>query len=130
MGLALYIVLDKADPGFDTFVNGKVISKETEKLDMISRQLDIPTFDSFISMSSEDFEDLLGDEVDIPPQQDIQWFSGEDGLSFIETLTQYLRANPTSVNNPSAVLDDLDEYAAVFRKAKEIGAKWHLNIDI
>ena len=129
MGVALYIVLDEEDPGFDPFVNGKAIAKETKKLDAISKKLGIPTFDSFISMSSEDLEGILGDEVEMPPQT-VKWFTGEEGLSFIEALTKHIRANPTSVKNQSAVLEDLAEYAEVLGKIKDIGAKWHLNIDI
>ena len=129
MGVALYIVLDKEDPGFDPFVNGKAIARETKQLDAISKQLGIPTFDSFISMSSDDLEGILGGEVEMPPQT-VKWFSAEEGLSFIDALTKHIRANPASVKSQSAVLEDLGEYAEVLGKIKGIGAKWHLNIDI
>jgi hypothetical protein len=129
MGAALYIVLDHEDPGFDPFVNGKAIAKETRKLDAISKKLGIPTFDSFISMSSEELEGILGDEAEFPPQR-AKWFSAEEGLSFVDALTKHIRANPASVKNQSAVLEDLGEYAEVLGKIKGIGAKWHLNIDI
>lgn len=129
MGVALYIVLDRDDPGFDTFVDGKAVAKETKNLDAISKKLGIPTFGSFISMSSGDLEGVLGDEVEVPPQT-VKWFSADDGLKFIEALTTHILANPTSVKNQSAVLEDLGEYAEVLGKIKEIGAKWHLNIDI
>jgi hypothetical protein len=39
-------------------------------------------------------------------------------------------ANPQSVENAQGVLDDLAEYAEILEKAKAIGAKWHLNLDI
>jgi hypothetical protein len=129
MGVALYIVLDKADPGFDTFVNGKAIAKEGTNLDAISKKLGIPKFEDFISMSSDGLADVLGDDVEIP-QQPVKWFSANEGLSFIEALTSHVRANPTSVKDQSSVLADLAEYLEVFGKAKEIGAKWHLNIDV
>ena len=129
MGVALYIVLDKEDPGFDAFVNGKAIARETKKLDAISRKLGIPRFDEFISMSSEELEGILGNDAKIPGHQ-VKWFSADEGLSFIEALVGHIRANPTSVKTQSAVLDDLAEYLEVFQKAKAIGAKWHLNIDL
>lgn len=129
MSAALYIVLDKEDPGFDTFVNGKAIAKEGKKLDAISKKLGIPRFGEFISMSSEDIEGILGDGVEIP-QQAVKWFRAEEGLSFVEALASYIRANPASVENQSAVLDDLAEYVELFRKASAAGAKWHLNVDV
>ena len=129
MGMALYIVLDNEEPGFDAFVNGKAIAKEGKKLDAISKRLGIPKFDEFISMSSEDLEGVLGDEVDIPPQ-DVKWFTADEGLSFVQALSDHIRANPASVKDQKAVLEDLAEYAEVLGKVKAIGAKWHLNIDI
>jgi hypothetical protein len=129
MGMALYIVLDKEDPGFDTFVNGKAIAKEGKNMDAISKTLGIPKFDDFVSMSSEDLEGVLGDDVDIPPQK-VKWFTADEGLSFIRALSDHIRANPAAVKNQQAVLEELAEYSEVFGKAKSAGAKWHLNIDI
>jgi hypothetical protein len=128
MGVALYIVLDKEDPGFDAFVNGKAIANEGKRLDVISKKLGIPKFDDFVSMSSEDLDGILG-EVDIP-NQEVKWFSPEEGLAFVEALSAHIRANPEAVKNHKAVLEDLAEYVDVFGKAKTAGAKWHLNIDL
>ncbi|MGZ5079287.1 MAG: hypothetical protein ACXWHZ_07075 [Usitatibacter sp.] len=128
MGVALYIVLDKEDAGFDTFVNGKTIAKEEKRLDAISKHLGIPRFSDFISMSTEELEGILGD-VEIS-EQDVKWFTADEGLSFVQALAAHIRANPSAVKNQSAVIEDLTEYVEVFEKAKAVGAKWHLNFDI
>ncbi|MSQ47644.1 MAG: hypothetical protein EXR78_04515 [Deltaproteobacteria bacterium] len=122
MGVAFYIVLDNEEPGFDTSVDGKAIAREAKKLDAISKKLGLPRFDDFISMSSEDIADLIGDDVEIPEQEE-QWFSAAEGLSFIEALVSHMRANPKSVKTPAGVLDDLTAYREVLEKAKAIGAK-------
>ena len=129
MGVAYYIVLDNAAPGFDTFVNGKALAHESERLDAISKKLGIRTFEDFLSISAADLEGMLGDDVEIP-EQDVKWFSADEGLSFVQKLLQYIRANPSSIANSQNVLEDLEEYAALFQKAKGIGARWHLTLDI
>ena len=129
MGVALFIVLDKEDPGLDPFVNGKAIAKETKALDAICKKLGIPKFDDFISMSSDDLAEMLGDEVEMP-EQEVKWFAADEGLLFVEALASHIRANPASVKSAPVLLEDLAEYTEVFGKAKAIGAKWHLNLDI
>ena len=129
MGVALYIVTDKEEPGFDTFVNGKTIAKEEKRLDAVSKVLGIPRFSDFISMSQDDLEGILGDEAGVTPQ-DVKWFTPEEGLIFVQAIIGHISANPSSVKNQRGLLDELSEYAEVFERAKRAGVKWHLNIDI
>jgi hypothetical protein len=129
LSVAFYIVLDNDEPGFETFVNGKSLAHEAEKLDGISKKLGLSTFDDFIAMSADEIEDLLGEDVEIPEQEE-KWFTADEGLAFVDAMSKYIRANPTSVKDQQAVLADLEEYADVFSKAKGIGARWHLNLDI
>lgn len=129
MSVAFYIVLDNDEPGFETFVNGKALAKDSEKLDAISKKLGIPTFEDFISMSADDFEDLLDEEAEIPEQEE-KWFSADEGIAFVQAMANYIVSNPSAVKNQKAVLEDLEEYAQVLSSAKAIGARWHLNLDI
>ena len=129
MSVAFYIVLDNEEPGFETVVNGKALALESKKLDAISQSLGVPTFEDFISMSADDIADMLGDDIDIL-EQDIKWFTADEGIVFIKTMADHIRANPMVVKNPKAILYDLEEYAEIFEKAKGIGARWHLNLDI
>lgn len=129
MSVAFYIVLDHADPGFETFVNGKSIAKDIKRLDKISRKLGLPTFDDFTSMSAEDLGDLLGEEMEIPEQEE-EWFTADEGLAFVAALAEHIETNPKDVKDAAGVLADLQEYAEVLQKAKGIGARWHLNLDL
>lgn len=59
-----------------------------------------------------------------------QWFSAEEGLTWAITLAAYIKTHPSAVTEPQGCIADLTEYADVFEKAKDIGAKWHLSLDI
>jgi hypothetical protein len=128
MGVAYYIVLNNEEPGFDTFVDGKAIVKEIDALNSISAILGIHSFEDFLVMSSEDLEDLVGEDIDIP-DQNASWLGTEDGIKFISKLKEHIKANPKCVANQSAIIDELSEYEIVLQKADSIGAKWCLNID-
>lgn len=129
MSVAYYIVLDNEEPGFDTFVNGKYLAHE-DGLDELCKQLHLKTFESYLAMADGDIADLVGEDIDLPEEEGEQWFSPEEGLTWVATLAAHIKANPSSVTEPEGCLEDLAEYAEVFEKAKDIGANWHLNLDI
>jgi hypothetical protein len=130
MSVAYYIVLDNTDPGFDTFVNGKSLANETEKIDAICEKIGIKKLDDFMTMSEDDISDMLGENIELPESEGEQWFSADEGIAFVTTLISHIQTNPKDVKNAEDVLSDLAEYAEIFVKTKNIGAKWHLNLDI
>jgi hypothetical protein len=130
MSVAYYIVLDNEDPGFDTFVNGKFLAKETEKIDAICEKLGVKKFSDFLVMSEDDISDMLGEDVELSEDEGEQWFSAEEGIAFVTALTTHINTNPKNLKNAEGVLGDLAEYAKILEKTKSIGAKWRLNIDI
>jgi hypothetical protein len=130
MSVAYYIVLDHEEPGFDAFVNGKFLARDAEKLDAICEQLDIPKIDDFVFMSEDELADLLDEDIELPKGEGEQWFTADEGIAFVTALTEHIQVNPETLSNPQGVLEDLAEYADVFEKAKGIGAKWRLNLDI
>ena len=130
MSVAYYIVLDNQDPRFDTFVNGKFLAKETATIDSICEKLGIKKFADFLVMSNDDISDMLGENVELSGDDREQWFSAEEGIAFVTALKTHINTNPKKLKKTEGVLGDLAEYAEIFEKAKSIGAKWHLNIDI
>ena len=130
MSVAYYIVLDSDQPGFDTFVNGKFLAKNAEKLDAICDQLGIPKFDDFIVMSEDELADLLDENIELPEGEGEQWSTADEGIAFVTALTEHIKVNPETLSHPQGVLEELAEYADVFKKAKGIGAKWRLYLDI
>lgn len=126
MSVAYFIVLDNDDPGFDPFVNGKRLATDAPNLDAICATLGLPSFADFVSM---DLGDIFAEDELEPSALVPQWFTAEEGLSFVTSLRQYVIKNPSIVKNATRVVEDLDEYVTVFTSAKAIGAKWHLEVD-
>jgi hypothetical protein len=129
MSVAYYIVLDDDEPGFDTFVNGKALAHE-KKLESLCKKLGLKTFEDFLNMSEDDISDMLGEDVELPEGEGEKWFKPKEGLAFVSALASHIKANPKAVKDAEGCLEDLAAYADVFEKAKGIGAKWHLNLDI
>ncbi len=130
MSVAYYIVLDIEEPDFDTFVNGKQLAQNLEDLDAVCKKLGIQTFENYVTMSEDDLADMLGDDVELPEGEGEQWFEAKEGIAWVAALSAHIRAHPSDVQDSEGVLDELAEYAEVFEKAGNIGAKWHLNLDI
>jgi hypothetical protein len=132
MSAAYFIVLDNSDSGFDPFVNGKAIARETEQLSRIASYLGLKTPDDYVSMSGEDVGAMAAEfdiGEDIPAAAE-QWFDPSEGLTWIRQLRAHVQSNQESVDNPAAVVADLTAYERVLSQAKSVGAKWHLSVDI
>lgn len=131
MGAAYFIVLDKPDPGFDPFVNGKAIGREARRLSLLAKSGGIKPVDDYVSIDGSEaaaFAEEEGVEADIGIA-DARWFDAEEGLRWVASLRGLLNANPKGVKDAAAVLEDLQAYEDVFLKAKGIGARWHLSVD-
>lgn len=128
MSTAYYIVLDREEPGFDTFVNGKALAKAASALETLCAKLNLPNLDAFVSFSGDELGDLLDEPIDMPDTNET-WFTPEEGLQCFSQLEAYLRDNPKAVKNSAAVLEDLGEFIAVLDKTQAIGARWHLALD-
>lgn len=131
MGVAYFIVLDNAEPGFDVFVNGKSIAKDAERLSKMAKSLGIKAPEEMFSMSGADAESAssefgLDGDVEFPPEQ---WFAADEGIEWVARLRKAIETTPKSLKHSEAVLRDLAEFEAVFTKAKTIGARWHFSID-
>src|SRR5689334_6876947 len=135
MSAAFFIVLDRADPGFDTTVNGKFLSQDASRLRKIARLLKLPAIEDFVSYSPEEargmMEDLGCDPSDIEgaelPEQ--KWYEAQEGLDWVSKVRDYICATPSSVENAKGVRADLEEYREVFQQANTIGARWNLQVD-
>ena len=127
MGAAYFIVLDKEHSGVDTFVNGKAVARHRDAIYAITEALGLKGIDDLTSFAD------LDDEFDVPEEHretQTPWFSAQEGINWATAIRQRIEANPKAVKEPQRIISDLKEYEAVFRKAAEIGAKWHFEMDI
>ncbi len=135
MSAAFFIVLDREDPGFDTFVNGKFLSQDSKKLDMVARSLGLRPLGEYISYSPEEAREMMEelgtdpDEIEGMEVPEKTWYDPQEGLDWIQKVCAHLEVNPSAVQNAEGVLADLEEYRSVLEQAKASGAKWCLQVD-
>ncbi|MBR7800121.1 hypothetical protein [Undibacterium fentianense] len=108
MSLAHFISLQNKDPGFDTFVNGKAIAHASDALERIAEQEQVTSIMSFYGK---------------------KWYEADQGLQTVRALMEYLKTNPTAVEDADEVIEDLKEWEDVLLKAKTAGIKWKMKID-
>jgi hypothetical protein len=135
MSTAFFIVLDNEDPGFDTMVNGKFLSQNSEQLGKIAASLGIRKLEDYVSYAADEARELMED-VGLNPEQieatelpEQQWFAAQEGLDVVAKLSDHIRAKPKTVRNAKGVLADLQEFKEVLEKAKGIKARWNLQVD-
>jgi hypothetical protein len=119
MSVAYYIVLENDDAGFDPFVNGKALAKEAGRVNELTERLGINPIDEFVEVDDE----LFGESADP------LWFEPQTGIEWAHALVERLRADAGPVEDAAAVVSDLEECLAVWKRAKEAGVRWHFAID-
>src|SRR4051794_21596718 len=104
MGAAFYIILDDADPGFDTFVNGKAILKSQSELSRLAAASGVTPLEGFYSQDRDEVYDLLGDDEEmIPDPSDfrdspgVTWFDARKGLETVRALIGQVTSDRESV---------------------------------
>jgi hypothetical protein len=125
MGSAYYIKLEKEIEGLDTAMDGKSLARHMNALDEAARKLNIKPLSEFLSMSSDEYADLLGEEdKTLPPLPPLEQFSAEEGLKSVRALLGY-----TPIHADHVVVD-LSECERILTVAAEHGVGWHFQIDI
>lgn len=132
MSAALYIVLERSDPGFDTYVDGKALSRAEADLKALAERLDVTPLMDFFSMNpeemlaeAEEFNTGLTKET-VP---DERWFPAGEGLKTVRALLAHVDANPTAIPSASSVANELSGFQDVLEEAERRGIRWHLSVD-
>ena len=131
MSAAFYIVVDSPDPGFETFVNGKALSRADAAVEAAAVKAGVTPLREFFSASADDVAALaeeFGEEMEgAGPPPDEQWFVAGDGLRTIKALLAGLESDPLALGE--GVREDLQEFEAVLQQAKDRELRWHLAVD-
>jgi hypothetical protein len=128
MGVAIYLVLDNDQPGFDVDIDGKALAKAGTKLAKLCKTLGMPAIDHFVSVSDAELTDIL-DEADLP-ELATQWFPAAEGLHYFRKIAEHLRANPDVLPRATDVIADIEQILRVLEQAQQIAANWRLSLDI
>lgn len=131
MSSAYFVVLENPDPGFKTYIAGDAVAKAAPNLNRIARMLQIRRIEDFVSQDlaeyfDEEEEDDFHGNVAEPH---VTWYDAAEGLAWATKIAEYVRANPDDVHDAESVLDDLAEYAELFRNAAEAGIRFHIEVD-
>lgn len=140
MSLAMYIVLDHPEPGFDTFVDGKALASAADELNDLCEQEGLEPLDSFVGQSeseldgfSDERRDANEDEQD-PWAQDsaeeaADWWDAAEGVAWINAVIELIEENPDALEDPDGVLGDLGDFLHVLEKAQAARIRWHFAWD-
>lgn len=120
MSTAYFIVLDRDDPGFDSFVDGKMLTKQLGAVNKIANELGLKKFEDY---AFQDLSEVGG------PELEPEWFGATEGIKWASLILQQLRDNPGAVKDIDAVIEDLENYIRVFKEAEKRTLKWHLELD-
>ena len=129
----MYIVVEGEDPGYDTFVNGRALARHEDALERVALKLGVKPLIEFFSADESSMALLIEEGAGnpellkkLPPTQ---WYGPEEGLKTVEGLLEELRHEPQQLGTEGElVMGELEEYAAVLRKAQERGHRWHLAV--
>jgi hypothetical protein len=133
MAASMYIVVEGEDPGYDIFVNGRVLARYENAVENLALELGVKPLLEFFS-ADENSMSLLIEEgggnpeliTRLPPPQ---WYSAEDGLSTLSALIAALDQDPHQLGTEGPeVLSEMREYETVLRKTAERGLRWHLAV--
>ena len=120
MSTAYFVVLNSDDPGFDSFVDGKMLTHRLEAVNAVASQLGLKAFEDY---AFQDLSEYGG------PDLDVQWFDADEGMNWAGSLRRHLLDNPGAIADADAVVQDLDDYFRVFEEAGKRALKWHLELD-
>lgn len=120
MSLAYFIVVDHEDPGFDTFVDGKVLTRNIDAVNTVAAGLGQKSFDDYLSQDLTEF----GLEAAEPA-----WFEAAEGIAWITALKDHVAAHPETVQDAAGVIEDLDAFRRVLEEAERRKIRWHLELD-
>jgi hypothetical protein len=132
MGSALFIALEQEIPGFDPFVNGKVLADASDELDAAAAKLKVTPLMQYFSQDAEETASFLEgegvemDDFEIPPET---WFPAADGLKTVEALLDHFEHMPNSPPQAVDIVRELQEFRTVLHRAADHEVRWHLDVD-
>jgi hypothetical protein len=131
MSAALYIVFQIAQPGFDTFVDGKALSRAEGELASMAAELGVRPLMEFFSMSREEAAsqaEAFNTGLDVDSFAE-DWFTAAEGLETVRALLAHVDAHPDAIPASAAVANELTGFVHVLEEAEKRGLRWHLAVD-
>jgi hypothetical protein len=129
----MYIVVEGEDPGYNIYVNGRVLARYESAVEKLALEIGVKPLLEFFSADENSMALLIeegGGNPDLlqrlPPPQ---WYRPEDGLRTVEALVKALEGDPAQLGSEGTeVLAELREYETVLRRTAERRLRWHLAV--
>lgn len=133
MAASMYIVVEGEDPGFDTYVNGRLMARHEDALELLALQLGVRPLIEFFSADENSMSLLIEEGAgnrellrSLPPPQ---WYSPADGLVTVRALVKALDEDTQQLGTEGEmVLSELLEYEQVLKKTCDRKMRWHLAV--
>jgi hypothetical protein len=133
MAASMYIVVEGEDPGYNIFVNGRLLARYESAIEKLALELGVKPLLEFFSADETSMALLIQEgggnpELlhQLPPTQ---WYRAQDGLNTLRALISSLDSDPQQLGSDGPeVLSELREYQVVLKKTAERGLRWHLAV--
>lgn len=133
MSLALYVVLDAEEPGFDVFVDGKAVAHAVDELDALCDAIGLPGLDTFVGEPTDELDDAAppdeGEDEDEPLAAPGHWFDAAEGVAWLQALVEAIEEQPEALEDAEGVLEDLGDIQHVLEQAQAARLRWHFAWD-
>jgi hypothetical protein len=135
MSVSMYIVVEGDDPGYNIFVNGRMLARHEDAISQLATSLGVAALIEYFSADANAMASLVqeghGNErllTQLPPPQ---WFDAADGLRTVNALVAALEEDSTRAGAEGAlVLAELREFETVLEKTERRGLRWHLAVSL
>jgi len=133
VAVAYFIVLEKKIENLNGSMDGKMLARASEVLDDIATRHGARPLTGFTSIDPVDAgaffksEGIEMENVQLPP---LQQFTAEEGLATVKALITHLQLQPTAVRNIDALLQELRDCERILIAARDLGVKWHFEVNV
>jgi len=129
----MYIVVEGEDPGYNIYVNGRMLARHEGAVEQLAVRLGVPPLLEFFSADENSMALLIEEGAGnpdllarLPPPQ---WYEPENGLRTVSALVAALEDDPQQLGSDGPqLLQELREYESVLKKTEERGLRWHLAV--
>jgi hypothetical protein len=129
----MYIVVEGDDPGYNIYVNGRLLARYESAVEKLALELRVKPLLEFFSADENSMalliEEGAGNPELLPRLPPPQWYPPQDGLRTVAALIAALEEDAHQLGSEGpGVLEELREYETVLRKTSERGLRWHLAV--
>ncbi len=133
MAAAMYIVVEGEDPGYNIYVNGRMLARHESVLEQLAGRLGVAPLLEFFSADENSMalliEEGAGNPELLPRLPPPQWYGAADALQSVRPLIAAVEQEPELFGPDGAeLLGELREYELVLQKTAERGLRWHLAV--